>query len=144
MKKIINGKLYNTDTAKEIGSWENMDDVRNFSRFEETLYQKRTGEFFLHGVGGAATKYAVSLGNSSWTGGESIIPLSWEAARKWCEEHLSAEEYEAVFGEVTEDDSRTVVTLSISTAALETAKRAAAQAGVSLSGYIEGLIQGKM
>ena len=38
MKKIIKGKLYDTTTAKELGWWENIQDVRNFSHFSETLY----------------------------------------------------------------------------------------------------------
>ena len=141
MKKIIDGKLYNTETAKEIGTWSNAGNWRDFSHMEETLYQKRTGEFFLFGEGGPMTKYAESAGQNQWTGGSKIIPLDWESARKWAEQHLTAEKYEAVFGEVAEDDSRTVVTLSLSVWAVEKAKRVASQAGVSLSAYIESLIQ---
>ena len=48
------------------------------------------------------TKYAVSSGNNSWSGGAKILPMSREAAMEWAEEHLEAEEYEAIFGEVTE------------------------------------------
>ena len=140
MKKIIGGKMYDTSTAKLVGSWENTKDVRNFHRVEEKLYQKRTGEFFLHGAGGPASRYAHVCPHSGWDAGEKIIPLSWEDAREWAEDHLDADDYEGIFGEVAEDDSRTVVTLSISTGAWERAKRAAAQAGVSLSAYIEGLI----
>ena len=140
MKKIINGKMYDTDTAKWMASWSDGLSFRDFTHVEETLYQKRTGEFFLHGAGGPASRYAVSSGQNSWSGGEKIIPLSWEAARKWAEEHLDADGYEAIFGPVAEDDSRAVVTMSLSAGALEKAKRAAAQAGISLSAYIENLI----
>lgn len=140
MKKIISGKLYDTDTAKEVASWSDGLSFRDFTHIEETLYQKRTGEFFLHGAGGPATRYAVSAGLNSWTGGEKIIPLTWDAAREWAEKHLDADDYQQIFGEVVEDDSRTAVTLSLSTASIERAKRAAAQAGVSLSAYIESLL----
>lgn len=140
MKKIINGKVYDTSTAKELGSWENTPDVRDFSRFEETLYQKRTGEFFIYGCGGPASRYAVSAGQNSWSGGYKIIPLSWDAARDWTEKHLDADDYESIFGEISEDESRTVITLSLSAGAVEKAKRLAAQAGVSLSAYIESRI----
>lgn len=140
MKKIINGKLYNTETAQEMASWSNMEDVRNYSRFFEVLYQKRTGEFFLYGEGGPSTKYAKSVGQNVWSGGSAIIPLTWDAARDWAEDHLDAEEYQNIFGEVAEDDSRVIVTLSLSASSVETAKRAAAQAGVSFSSYIESLI----
>ena len=48
MKKIINGKVYDTDTAKLIGSWDNgiYGDLDSVS---EDLYRKRTGEFFIFG-----------------------------------------------------------------------------------------------
>lgn len=141
MKKIINGKVYDTETAKEVGKWENYGSWRDFSHMEEILYQKRTGEFFLFGAGGPQTKYAESAGQNSWTGGSKIIPLSWDSARAWAEENLDAGDYESIFGEVAEDESRTTVTLSLSAGAVETAKRAAAQAGVSLSAYIESLIK---
>ena len=66
--------------------------------------------------------------------------MSWDDAQAWAEENLSTDEYESIFGEVTEDDSRENVTLSLSVATAERARRAAAQAGITLSAYIEGLI----
>ena len=140
MKKIINGKVYDTETAKELASWSDGMSFRDFSHMEETLFQKKTGEFFLYGQGGPMTKYAASAGQNSWSGGSKIIPLTWESAREWAEEHLGADEYETIFGEVTEDDSRTTISLSLSAGSVERAKRAAAQAGISLSAYIESLI----
>lgn len=141
MKRIINGKVYDTDTAKEVGKWENYGSWRDFNHMEETLYQKRTGEFFLYGQGGPHTKYAVSVGQTSWEGGSKIIPLTWENARDWAEKNLDAEDYERIFGEVLEDDSRVVVTLSLSAGVVEFAKRKAAQNGVSLSAYFESVIK---
>lgn len=140
MKKIINNKVYDTNKATEIGTWES-GRWGDLDHVAETLYQKRTGEFFLHGEGGPQTKYAMSVGQGNWSGSEQIIPLAWENAREWAESHLEAEAYEKAFGEVAEDESRTTVTLSLSAGAVETAKRAAAQAGVSLSAYIESLIK---
>lgn len=140
MKKIINGKVYDTGTAELVGEWSNGYYANDFSYCSEDLYRKRTGEFFLHGDGGAMSKYAVSNGNNSWGGGEKIIPLTYEAAQKWAEEHLSGEKYEAIFGEIVEDESRTTLTLSLSSATVERAKRTAAQKGISLSALIESLI----
>ena len=140
MKKIINNKVYDTNKATEVGTWES-GRWGDFDHVAETLYQKRTGEFFLHGEGGAQTKYAISVGQGNWSGSEQIIPLTWESAREWAESHLEADAYEKAFGEVAEDESRTTVTLSLSAGAIETAKRAAAQSGVSLSAYIESLIK---
>ena len=139
MKKVINNKVYDTDTAQDIGYWDNgiyggLDSV------EETLYRKRTGEFFLFGLGGARTKYAVMIDGNNWTSGSKLIPLTWEAAREWAEEHLDANNYEAIFGEVAENDTKVTTTLSLSVSALERAKRAAAQSSMSLSAYIESLL----
>jgi len=141
MKKIINNKAYDTETAKELGSWSNMEDYGNFSQFSETLYRKKTGEFFLYGKGGPMTKYAVAEGSNSWRGGSRIMPLSFQETREWAEEHLSGEEYEAIFGEVVEDDSRVQVCYSLSAAAVETIKRRAAELGISASAYVESLVK---
>ena len=137
MKKIINGRSYDTETAREVASWGNAGGRNDFAHLEETLYQKKNGEFFLFGEGGPMTKYAVSTGQNTWSGGSKIIPLSYDSAREWAEEKLSADEYESIFGEIAEDDSRVTVTLSLSASAVEAAKRAAAQAGMSLSAYVE-------
>lgn len=140
MKKIINGKVYDTTTAERAGGWDNGCSYSDFGYCGEDLYRKRTGEFFLHGTGGPMSKYSVSYGDNEWGGGEKIIPLSYEAAREWAESHLTAEKYEAIFGEVVEDGSRITVTISLSASAVEKAKRAAAQQGISLSAYIESLL----
>lgn len=140
MKKIISGKVYDTDTAERVGEWDNgrLDDC--LYRCCEELYRKRTGEFFLYGYGGPGSKYSVSLGNDNWSGGEKIIPLSYDAAQKWAEDHLDGEEYESIFGTVTEDDSRVNLTVSVAAGTIKRAKMLAAQANMSLSAYIESLI----
>ena len=101
MKQIINGKKYNTETAKELGTYSNSGSWNDFDHFRETLYLKRTGEFFLLGEGGPRTKYAYSDGNTR-SGGAKIIPLTIEEAKAWAERNLSVEEYEEIFGEVEE------------------------------------------
>ena len=103
MRKIIKNKVYDTKTARLQGEWSNDYGVRDFNYLEEALYLKKTGEFFLHGFGGGLSKYARSVGDG-WTGGEVITPLTYEDARDWAEDHLEAEDYEAIFGEVSEDD----------------------------------------
>lgn len=97
MKKIINGKKYDTDTAKILGS-AGYSHPGDFGHWKETLYHKRTGEYFLHGIGGAMSKYARRTGLNEWSGGEKIIPLTREEAQKWAEKHLNVEEYEEIFG----------------------------------------------
>ena len=56
MKKTINKKVYNTDTATVVKT----NTVSYFgdpAGYEETLYKTRKGDFFVYGVGGAESKY---------------------------------------------------------------------------------------
>ena len=101
MKKIINGKKYDTNTAKEITYASNGYGVTDFNYSCETIYQKKTGEFFLHGEGGPLSKYRESEGHG-WCSGESIVPLTIEEAKEWMEKNASADTYESIFGEVEE------------------------------------------
>ncbi len=101
MKKIINGKKYDTDTAKFLGYWTN-GLGGDFRHVREELYRKKTGEYFLYGLGGPMSKYASCVSQNCWGGGEQITPLTEEKAKKWAEMHLSVDEYEAIFGDVEE------------------------------------------
>ena len=101
MKRIISGRRYDTNTAKLIGqaSYSNCSDLHYWS---EELYVKRTGEYFLYGVGGPMSKYSQQTGENEWTGGKEIIPLSLNEAKMWVEKYLDADEYEKIFGKVEE------------------------------------------
>ena len=113
MKKVINGSLYDTETAKLLGE-DSYSNPRDFAHWRETLYRTKSGKYFLHGKGGAMTKYAVSVGQNEWSGGEKIIPLTLESAQKWAEEHLSGDDYIKAFGEPEE---RTTIMISAATKA---------------------------
>lgn len=132
MKKIISGKVYDTTTAREVASTYHGDGPRDFRYYSETLYCKRTGEYFLAGSGGPMTKYSKSVGQNSWTGGERIFPLTLAEAKEWMEKEKDAEDYEAEFGAVTEDDT---VHLHISLPAdvADRIRTAAKEAGISVS-----------
>ncbi len=101
MKKIINGKRYDTNTAKHIHGTRNSI-PSDFAYWREDLYVKRTGEYFLHGQGGPMSKYSQQVGQNEWTGGQKIVPLNLKEAQKWAEKYLSADEYEEIFGKAEE------------------------------------------
>lgn len=101
MKKIINGKMYNTETATFVGI-DSYSYPSDFNWWEEELYKKKTGEFFLYGKGGAMSRYSEACGQNSWCGGSQIVPLSTTDARLWAEKHLTADEYESIFGPAEE------------------------------------------
>lgn len=99
MKKIINGKKYDTETAKAVGSWDNENPGINY--VEETLYRKKTGEYFLHGEGGPNSRYGEMYGES-YMYGERITPVTEDEAKSWTERKLNGDKYEEIFGEVEE------------------------------------------
>lgn len=139
MKKIIDGKLYNTATAREVGLYASRD---GFAHWCERLYCKKTGEYFLHGEGDAVIKYRQNLSDNSWTGGETIAPMTYAEAKAWTEGHLTAEEYEAEFGPVPEGDGdeKTALTLYVSQATAERLRRAARESAQTLSALVEAMI----
>lgn len=113
MKKIISQRRYNTDGATLIGKYDNHVSPRDIDYFEERLYRKINGEFFIHGIGGAATRYASSDGDNHWTAGEKLVPISTVEAMDWVEAHLTAEDYERTFGAIEDGEDGAMVKVSI-------------------------------
>jgi len=103
MNKVINGKRYDTKKARLIGERSEGQGWTDFSYWFENLYQKKTGEFFLHCGGGPNSKYGYSDGNR-FGSDEKIEPLTIDEAKKWCEILLDADEYEDIFGDLEETD----------------------------------------
>lgn len=139
MKKIINNKVYDTNTAQKLGEWDNGHYTNEFAYCAETLYRKRTGEYFLFGEGHAMSKYASHSGNNSgW--GEKIIPLSYEEAQQWAKGHLEADDYIRIFGEPALDDTLTALNLTLSAAAVSKFRLSAQQQQISQRELMERLI----
>lgn len=96
MKRIIDGKVYNTETAEEIASWHNGYYGGDFKRCEESLYRTPKGSWFLAGEGGPMSKYARPAGNMT-SGGDGLEPLTPDEARRWLEEKDFVAELEQYF-----------------------------------------------
>lgn len=140
MKKIINNKRYDTETAKQIaetGSWEQGIGPSNFNFWSETLYQKRTGEYFLFGEGGPLSKYSEPYENNGSQSGAKIIPLTLGQAKQWAEKAMDADEYEANFGPVEENTDKHVMSLSVNESTYQIIKRRAAENKISMSQVID-------
>lgn len=101
MRKVINHKLYDTETADYLGSTQEFP-PRNFRHFEEDLYRTGKGQFFLAGKGGGLSKYRQPTGDGMWCGGSDIFLLSESEAKDWVEQYLSVSDYESIFGSVEE------------------------------------------
>ena len=97
-KDNINGVAYNTKTAEIIarngsGKTINHSDERWFS---ETLYRKKSGEFFLYGSGGIFTKYARKTGPNSWERSEAILPLTEDEVKQLAMNNLGDDGYKDI------------------------------------------------
>lgn len=101
MKKIINGKVYNTDTAKLLADYE-YGRGRDFDRVNEELYQTENGTFFLYFEGGPKSKYSEVVGQNEWSGGEGLRLVDEDEAKAFIEKYGDVETYLEVFGEVEE------------------------------------------
>lgn len=141
MKKVLNRKLYDTAKAQRLASWENIQDVRSFNHMEETLYRKRTGEFFLHGCGEARTKYAQRYDDNLWGHGEEIIPLTVKAAQEWAEEHLDVDDYEKIFGTIDDESEDVLITFKAPASLDRKLSDKATELGTSKSDLLRSLIE---
>ena len=103
MKKIIEGKVYDTEKAEMIGGWS--EGYRSDFRYvHERLYVTKNGSFFLWGEGGAMSSWARTCPDGrSYCGGEGLRPMSREEAFKWCQVRLDPEEYEEHFMDLIEE-----------------------------------------
>lgn len=126
MKKIIKGKLYDTGKAKELGRWTPNPYGNDFNYHQETLYLKRTGEFFIH-----EERY----------GSDKIRPLTYEETQKWAEEHLDGDDYIEIFGDPEEADKKQVISVSITDATYRKLKEIAAETGKPMGEIIDNLIK---
>lgn len=78
MKKTINRKIYNTETASVVGT-HYAGTFGDPEGYEENLYKTQKGLFFLYGKGGEESKYPT----------EDIIAISAEEAEKWQTEYMA-------------------------------------------------------
>ena len=103
MKKVINHKVYNTETAECVHTWDNGRYGNDFSSCSESLYKTKKGAWFLCGEGGPMSTYRQSCGNNSWCGGEGIEVLSINEAVTWLAEHDGEEVLEKYFANEIEE-----------------------------------------
>jgi hypothetical protein len=101
MKKIINGKVYDTEVAELICSYE-YGYERDFRYVYEALYKSPNGQFFINYQGGAMSKYSENTGPNETFGGSGIRLIDEDEARKFTESNGSNEDYVKAFGEPVE------------------------------------------
>jgi hypothetical protein len=96
MKKIINGKIYNTETATCIAD-ENKS-LFNFYSTSESLYRTKSGNWFIYGESSAGGRYGRSSeGGRTESSGEDIVAIKPEEAARWAETaHITSDEQAAI------------------------------------------------
>lgn len=101
MKIVIKNSLYNTDTARKIGQYKNLRYSTDFVEVLETLYQSRSGKYFVHAKavdmdGNLEDGMAVLFANKT-PEPQRIFPLSFEKANNYAKEKLSEDEYKRLY-----------------------------------------------
>ena len=88
MKKVIDGKLYNTQTAELIAEHESPRYYRSdFGWYIDRLYKTKRGAWFIEGEGHAASHWSRSCGQNCSGPGSGLKPITNEEARNWLEYH---------------------------------------------------------
>ncbi len=139
MKQIIKGKKYDTDTARLLAE-RTYSNRRDFGYVHEELYIKRTGEYFIYGEGGVASKYRKWIDSNSWTGTEKLTPITEQEAREWVE-HYANDQYEDIFGTVEEDGTMRICTYSLPAYLHEKLKKEGVRRGIAASQVLAELIE---
>lgn len=104
MKRIINGRRYNTEAkgTREIARRAADCYVTDLRWWEETLYRTLHGSWFLAGEGNAMTRWATSCVDGTGPG-KGIKPLSAREAREWLENARDTEALEQYFADAIQD-----------------------------------------
>ena len=110
MRRIIKGLVYDTETARLVGSHEN----------GSSLHRKKTGEYFI-----------VSDGK--------IHPCPFLEAKRWAMDNLDTTAYLREFVE-TEGDELIHASFYLKKSTVNRLRRAAQSAGRQLSEYLEALL----
>lgn len=88
MKKIINGKHYDTTNATIIGQHQIGRPDRRVYLKEGLYHTPRSKDFFLAGESGPYGPYAKYLGDNTYGYGEGVRPLTVPQAVEWAKHYL--------------------------------------------------------
>lgn len=102
MKKVIESKLYNTDTATLVSEYDSGPNRSDFTWWQEKLFITNKNNWFIFGEGGPASHYAQHGQNESW-GSWDIRRVAEHEAYEWLESHNDIEAINLYFpGEIEE------------------------------------------
>ena len=138
MRKRIDGRRFDTETAEKLADWASA--TSDGTRVTHALMMKRTGEMFLHTTVDQRGSGLASAGRREW-----VEPCSLDAAADMVCEH--AENSMAVLSRMAErvsrgsgDGATVMLQVRVSREARERLRRAARAEGVTMSRYVEEMI----
>jgi hypothetical protein len=98
MRRVIDKRVYDTDTAELVHCWDNNLGDSDINQCEETLYRTPNGRWFVWGRGGANTRWNEQIETNHWAAGEGLRALGPDEALLWLEDHnVPAETVERYF-----------------------------------------------
>lgn len=100
MKQIVNGRMYNTETATLVTTLD-ADSRSDFGWERTSLYRTPKGNYFLAGEGGPTSRWRCKTsGGGAWKGGEGLRPLDPAQALAFAEAaYADAETIAQYFGD---------------------------------------------
>ena len=98
MKRIIEGKIYNTETAECLCNVGNNLVSSDFRHDHSKLFVTKKGAFFVAGGGGPLSRWSVSVGNNGTSGSSGIYLVTRDEARVMLESDDKGEELFARLG----------------------------------------------
>ena len=101
MKRVIQGKVYNTDTATLICEVGNGLGASDFDGWYGDLYRSPKGHYFIAGSGGARTMFGEGNGRTIW-GTSGIILVDEADAQEMASKALDGDAYIIAIGQVEE------------------------------------------
>jgi len=123
MKRIIKGKLYDTDTAKLIYKQQD-------NEFTKALYQKQTGHYFI--------LYEINSGIPEIK--PTITPVSYEQASLFAKKFMPKETYDFHFGSSSAEDKIISTTIRMSEKMHRILKQLAVENNCTSSEFVTRLI----
>lgn len=97
MKAIVNGKRYDTETARFLCALPGPHNSRDFAWDDTSLYRTSKGAYFIAGEGGPMSRWAQRLGCNEWSGGSGLKPVDAEEARSILEQAGAVDILEELF-----------------------------------------------
>lgn len=143
MRKVIRGRVYDTDTARRVLRVEGRIDPGDPRTWRcESLFRKRTGEYFIAGRGGAETRWADVSQAGGPMPGEGVVPVGYDQAREWMEAHAGDGGCLGEFGVAAKASGSVVMYARVRASSKAVLDREAARSGRTRGEILDELLAG--